>query len=83
MNNYRVSPGLAISENGFLFNSNTGETFTSNSIAVRILNELKAGKDEELLKQELLNEYDVDEDRLEKDIGDFVSQLDHFRLLIK
>lgn len=81
MDEHKLSAGLAVSENGFLFNSGTGETFTSNPIAVRILNELKLGTTQENLEKLLVEEYDVDQERLKRDIDDFVFQLKQFGLL--
>ena len=80
MEKIKINPGLAISDNGFLFQSNSGETYTSNLIGVQILNEFKAGKSVEEVKSILLEEYDVEEDRLEKDLTDFLNQLKAYNL---
>jgi hypothetical protein len=80
MDKLKINPGLAISDNGFLFQSSTGETFTANLIGVKILNELKADRSVEEIKKLLLDEYDVEEDRLEKDLNDFLTQLKSFNL---
>ena len=76
MTDYKISSGLAISDNGFLFNSFTGETFTCNPFDVRILNEMKSEKNIDEIKLILLAEYDVDEDRLSNDINEFLAQLE-------
>lgn len=80
MESIKILPSLAISENGFLFNANSGETFTANPIAVRILNEIKNGKSLEEVKNIILDEYEVDVDRLEQDIDEFLMQLKMLKL---
>ncbi len=81
MEKYKITPNLAISENGFLFQSNTGETFTCNLIGVKVLTGLKDGKSLDEIAEEIMDEYDVDSDRLEKDLTDFIMQLKSFNLM--
>ncbi len=81
MDKLNISPNLAISDNGFLFLSTTGETFTVNEIAKTILKEIKNGNDYKSIFKRLLNEYDIDEKTLEKDLADFINQLNIYNLI--
>lgn len=81
MRNFVIPPNLAISENGFLFMPNSGETFTVNEIGSKIMTLLKEGKNENEIIEQLLEEYDVDRTTLEKDMNDFLSQLKNYRVV--
>ncbi len=81
MENYKISPNLAISENGFLFLPSTGESFTLNPIAIEIIEGLKSGKSLTEISAEIIKEYEVDETTLERDLTDFISQLKNYNLL--
>ena len=83
MNNYLISSNLAISDNGFLFMSSTGETFTVNEIGKHILNEMKNKTDIEKIREKILEEYEVSEQILEKDLNDFLNQLNIYKLAEK
>lgn len=77
----KIHPNIAVNENGLLFNPGTGESFKSNPAGARIIELLKEGKNEEELKEALIQEYDVEEHLLEKDIIDFMQVLKKYTLL--
>jgi len=81
MTNYRLSSNLAISDNGFLFLSTTGETFTVNEIGKIILKDLKNGNDFKTISDKIINEYEVEEKILERDLEDFFNQLNTYNLI--
>ena len=81
MTNYRLSSNLAISDNGFLFLSSTGETFTVNEIGKIILKDLKNGNDFKTISDKIINEYEVEEKILERDLEDFFNQLNTYNLI--
>ncbi len=72
---------MAISENGFLFNPSTGDSYSANPVAAEILNRLRAGDSPETVKASILDQYDVGSGELEKDWDDFVAQLRAAQLL--
>jgi hypothetical protein len=76
----KIKPSIAISENGFLFDPNTGESFTTNPTGREIVSMLKKNIPEQEIKSTLLERYDVDEITLEKNIIDFFAMLRHFNL---
>ncbi len=77
----KLKRNIAISENGFLFNPETGDSFIVNPIAKEILNYLEEGYDIEKIKQLILDRYEVDLVTLEKNIEDFLGMLQYNELL--
>lgn len=77
----QLRKNMAISENGFLFNPSTGDSYSANPVAAEILNRLRAGDSPDVVKQSILEKYDVTTGELEKDWDDFVAQLRAAQLL--
>ena len=77
----KLKRNIAISENGFLFNPETGDSYIINPIAKEIVNHLKEGYDVADVKQLLLDKFEVDLVTLEKNITDFLEMLRHNELL--
>lgn len=73
---------IATSEAGFIFNPVTGDSFSANSVAAEILEQLKQPKTTAEIKAELLLRYEVDPLRLDRDWDDFIDQLREANLLI-
>lgn len=76
----KINPRIAISENGFLFDPQSGESYTTNPLAREIIFQLKQGNDPDQIKESILERYDVDELTLEKNLIDFYAMLSHFNL---
>ncbi|RYF98492.1 MAG: PqqD family protein, partial [Chitinophagaceae bacterium] len=68
----RLKTNIATSENGFIFNPATGDSFTSNSIAAEILTYMKAGELTEDIKLKILDKYEVEPTQLERDWDDYM-----------
>ncbi|WP_457568264.1 HPr-rel-A system PqqD family peptide chaperone [Desulfurobacterium sp.] len=66
---------LAISEEGFIFDPETGNSFTVNKTGLFILNLLKEGKDAEDVVEALTEEFEVDREEAMRDVADFLEQL--------
>jgi len=66
---------LALSEEGFVFDPETGNSYVVNQTGMFILTKLKEGKSEEEILRELVDEFEVDEDTARRDITDFLEQL--------
>lgn len=77
----KINKNVSISENGFVFNPTTGESFTVNPIGVEIINLLKQKKTEAEIKKCLLDKYNTDNDTIEKDFYDFIQMLKSSNLL--
>lgn len=81
MKSLRIKTNIAVSETGFVFVPNTGDSFSVNPIGARIMGLIKEGKNDKEIKKALLNEFEADEATLEKDFYDFISQLKQYNLI--
>lgn len=72
---------IATSEAGFIFNPATGDSFSANPIAAEILHLLKQGNTVSQIKESLLETYEVEPLRLDRDWDDFFNQLKEANLL--
>ena len=63
---------LALSDNGFLFDSATGHTYSLNQTGTHILNKLIEGLSREETIMSMIQEYDISEDILSKDLEQFL-----------
>jgi PqqD family protein of HPr-rel-A system len=71
---------LAISEEGFVFDPTTGQSFTTNSTGIFIFKLLKEEKSEEEIVKELTEEFEVSEDTAQIDLDDFLYRLRELNL---
>ncbi|MES2809042.1 MAG: PqqD family protein [Bacteroidota bacterium] len=77
----RIKKNIATSENGFIFNPATGDSFSGNAIASEIILAMKTGTTAEQIKQGLLDKYEVSTDQLDRDWEDWIVQLREANLL--
>ncbi len=77
----KLKTSIATSENGFIFNPATGDSFVANPLAAEILLLLKENQASADIKTTILARYDVSAARLEADWDDLVAQLREFNLL--
>lgn len=77
----KIKSNIAVSDTGFIFNPDTGESFTVNPLGVSIISYLKAGKSVSDITGELEKSYDIDINTLEKDTEDFIGLLRNFSLI--
>lgn len=77
----KLKANIATSENGFIFNPATGDSFTSNGIAAEILTYMKAGESQAEIKQKILDRYEVELCQLDRDWDDYMLQLKEANLL--
>ncbi|MGI6048411.1 MAG: PqqD family protein [Petrimonas sp.] len=75
-----IRKNIAISENGFIFNPLTGDSFSVNQTGVFVLQKLKDGESNENILKALQDEYDLDTYTAEKDFYDFLSMLKSYQL---
>ena len=76
----KIKPSIAINDNGFLFDPNTGESYTANAVAREIIFMMKQGLSIDEIRTRILDKYDVDETTLEKNLIDFQAILRHYSL---
>lgn len=77
----KITDEIKISDNGFVFNSRTGDSFSLNPLGLQLLRDLEAGKDFDVIKEEMLERYDIDDLSLEKDFYEFFALLKHHQIL--
>ena len=66
---------LAVSESGFVFDPVSGHSFTVNETGLSILRALQRDRHLDALRAGLLEEFDVDETSLERDLLEFLGSL--------
>lgn len=77
----KVNRNLAISENGFVFNPTTGDSFSVNELGAMIINEIKAGKSKNEILEVVSNGYNADKSTIEKDFNEFLQILSNHQLV--
>ncbi|MFN7312293.1 MAG: PqqD family protein [Bacteroidota bacterium] len=77
----KLLKNIALSDTGFVFNPSTGDSFSVNPIGLSILRDLQAGKSESEIKNNLLNQFQIDKETIEKDVYDFLKMIEQFNLL--
>lgn len=77
----KLNKNIALSESGFVFNPTTGDSFSTNSIGIDVIQHLKDSKNDKDTIKFICNKYDVEPNTFEKDLQDFYSVLNHFGLL--
>jgi hypothetical protein len=76
-----IKGNIALSENGFVFNPSTGDSFTMNHTGREVLLLIKEGKTIDQIADLMIERYDVDRVILERYLEDFVNELDANNLL--
>jgi hypothetical protein len=71
----KLRKNIASSEEGFIFNPATGDSYSTNPIGAEILSLLKEEKTIPEIIEAVCTKYDVDTSQFEKDLDDFKSQL--------
>jgi PqqD family protein of HPr-rel-A system len=66
---------LAINDEGFIFDPETGNSYTVNKTGFFIIKLLKEGKNEKDIVKALTEEFEIGEDEAKRDLVDFLEQL--------
>jgi len=70
-----IKGNIALSENGFVFNPTTGDSFTLNNTGKVVLSLIKEGKSLEQITELMKEDYEVDQVTLERYLVDFINDL--------
>jgi hypothetical protein len=76
----QISEEIKISDNGFVFNSRTGESFSLNPMGLEMIKMIAANSGFDEIRKSILEKYDVDELAFEKDFYEFLAMLKHHQL---
>ncbi len=77
----KLRKNIATSEEGFVFNPGTGDSFSTNPIGTEIISLLKEDKSLSVIIDLVCDKYDVDKNQFQKDLDDFVAQLKESSIL--
>lgn len=77
----KITEEIKISDNGFIFNSKTGDSFNLNPLGLELIKKIAADQDFESIRNEILEKYDVDDLTVEKDYYEFYALLKHHQII--
>ena len=77
----QIPEEIKISDNGFVFNSRTGESFSLNPMGLEMITMIVANSDLDEIRKSILEKYDVDDLTFEKDFYEFCAMLKHYQLM--
>ncbi len=77
----KIKKNIAISDSGFIFNPETGESFSLNASGKEIMSMMKEGKSYKDIKKYILDTYETDENSFERDYEDFTVLLKMHNLI--
>lgn len=72
---------LAVSDEGFVFDPSTGDSYLLNPTALFLLRGLQENQDPGALRARLATHFDADVDQASNDLDDFLLQLKALRLV--
>ena len=79
----KLKKNIAVSETGFLFDPNSGESYSLNKTGQLIVKMISEGKTEDEIKKKILKEYDVESEALQRYFDEFIMMLRQMDLLEK
>ena len=79
----QITEEIKISDNGFVFNSRTGDSFNLNPIGLELIKQIVEEKDFESIREEMLEKYDIDDLTFEKDYYEFYTLLKHHQIIVQ
>jgi hypothetical protein len=77
----KIPVEVKISDNGFVFNSKTGDSFSLNPFGLELIKNIQEEKEFENLKTSILEKYDIDDLTFEKDFYEFCALLKHHQII--
>ncbi len=79
----KLKKNIAISESGFVFDPNSGESYSLNPIGTEIIELLNTEKNYDEIETIMLKKYDTDVASFERYYYDFISMLEQYGLVEK
>ena len=77
----KIKSNIALSESGFIFNPNTGESFTLNPTGQQLFGLIRDGKDYKAIRKYFLDNYDTEDSIFEKDFEDFLHMMTSYQMM--
>ena len=79
----KITEKIKISDNGFLFNSGTGDSFSLNPTGLELIKMIAADRDLDEIRDSFLQKYEVDDLTFEKDFYEFCALLKHHQITLQ
>lgn len=79
----KLKKNIAVSENGFLFDPNSGESYSLNKTGQLIIKLIAEGKTEAEIVETVIAQYDVESIVLQRYMNDFTMLMQQMNLLQK
>lgn len=76
----KITDEIRISDNGFVFNSKTGDSFNVNPTGLELTKLIARGHDFEAIKSIFLAKYDLDDLTFEKDFYEFCALIKYHQI---
>lgn len=76
-----IKKNIATNEMGFVFNPTTGDSYSTNPVAAKIIQLLKENHSISEIKKMLFDSYEIDKMTIEKDVDEFINLLRENNLL--
>ena len=76
----KIPAEVKISDNGFVFNSKTGDSFSLNPTGLELIRMVAEEMSLEDIKEKFIEKYDVDDLSFERDFYEFCTLLKHFQI---
>ncbi|MBN1159508.1 MAG: PqqD family protein [Bacteroidales bacterium] len=77
----RLKQNIVITETGFVFDSDTGDSYSTNPVGMELLEKLRAQMEMEEITAYMTGKYDVEPLQFQRYFDDFVIMLRHFNLM--
>ena len=77
----KLKKDIAVSDSGFLFNPSSGDSYSLNPIGVEILKLMQDEKSDDEIGNNILQDFAIDKDTIEKDLYDFKTMLTSYKLI--
>jgi len=77
----KIKSNIALSESGFIFNPNTGESFTLNPTGQQLFGLIRDGRDYIAIRKFFLTNFDAEESIFEKDFEDFMHMMTSYQMM--
>lgn len=76
----KITDDIRISDNGFIFNSKTGDSFNVNLTGLELIKMIKQGSESDAIKNMFLEQYELDELAFEKDFYEFCALIKYHQI---
>ncbi len=77
----KLKENIAVSESGFLFDPNSGESFSVNSSGKEILKLISEGNEAESIEKIIMEKYEINTSAFNRYMDDFAHTLRRFNLI--